>query len=134
MRHLQISLGAAVLLVMSLVLAGLMGRPVPASASSRAQAARGVDVSSFQHPGGARINWRSVARAGYRFAFIKSTEGTYYVNPYFKADATAAEAAGLLVAAYHFANPADSSGRAQADYALKHGAYQANGRMLRMIL
>jgi hypothetical protein len=46
MRHLRISLGAAVLLVMSLVLAGLMGRPVPASASSRAQAARGIDVSS----------------------------------------------------------------------------------------
>jgi GH25 family lysozyme M1 (1,4-beta-N-acetylmuramidase) len=134
MRHLQISLGAAVLLVMSLVLAGLMGRPVPASASSRAQAARGVDVSSFQHPGGARIDWRSVARAGYRFAFIKSTEGTYYVNPYFKSDVAEAEAAGLLVAAYHFANPTRSSGKAQADYALRHGAYRADGRMLAMIL
>jgi len=138
--------GAAALLVACSALAMQSGLVLPASASAQAggfQAeaagkeavtARGIDVSSFQHPGGARIYWRSVAKAGYRFAFIKSTEGTYYVNPYFKADAAAAEAAGLLVAAYHFANPASSSGRAQADYAVRHGAYQANGAMLRMIL
>jgi GH25 family lysozyme M1 (1,4-beta-N-acetylmuramidase) len=142
----RISLGAAALLGTFLVLAGLVGTPVAASARGRAGAvaalrparaavaARGIDVSSFQHPDGARIDWRSVARAGYRFAFIKSTEGTYYVNPYFKADAADAEAAGLLVAAYHFANPAHAGGKAQADYALKHGAYRVNGRMLRMIL
>lgn len=96
--------------------------------------ARGVDVSAFQHPGGARIDWPSVARAGYRFAFIKSTEGRYYVNPYFHADAAAAKAAGLLVAAYHFANPARSGGSAQADYALDHGSYRADGRTLGMVL
>jgi GH25 family lysozyme M1 (1,4-beta-N-acetylmuramidase) len=139
--------GAAALLVACSALAMQAGLVLPASASAQAGGgfqpeaaakaavtARGIDVSSFQHPGGARIYWRSVAKAGYRFAFIKSTEGTYYVNPYFKADAVDAEAAGLLVAAYHFANPANSSGRAQADYAVKHGAYQANGAMLRMIL
>lgn len=96
--------------------------------------ARGIDESSFQHPAGAKISWRLVAQAGYRFAFIKSTEGTYYVNPYFKADAAAAKAAGLLVAAYHFANPANSSGTVQADYALRHGGYHADGRTLRLIL
>jgi len=96
--------------------------------------ARGIDESSFQHPAGAKISWRSVARAGYRFAFIKATEGTYYVNPYFKADAAAAKAAGLLVAAYHFANPTNSGGTAQADYALNHGGYHADGRTLRLIL
>jgi GH25 family lysozyme M1 (1,4-beta-N-acetylmuramidase) len=144
-RRALLGRGAAALLGTGLALAAQAGWPLPASAGARvsprpqllakaAVTARGIDVSSFQHPGGARINWRLVARAGYRFAFIKSTEGTYYVNPYFKADAAAAEAAGLLVAAYHFANPANSSGRAQADYAVKHGAYQANGAMLRMIL
>jgi lysozyme len=96
--------------------------------------AKGIDESSFQHPAGAKINWRLVARAGYRFAFIKSTEGTYYVNPYFKNDAAAAKAAGLLVAAYHFANPANSSGTAQADYALNHGGYHPDGRTLRLVL
>ena len=137
---------AVALLATCLIVSGLAGRPAPALARTRApsvktvrlasaaRAPRGIDVSSFQHPGGAGINWRSVARAGYRFAFIKSTEGTYYVNPYFKTDAAAAEAAGLLVAAYHFANPSRTSGQAQARYALRHGAYRANGRMLRMIL
>ena len=96
--------------------------------------ARGIDESSFQHPARAKINWRLVARAGYRFAFIKSTEGTYYVNPYFKSDAAAAKAAGLLVAAYHFANPANSGGTVQADYALRHGGYHADGRTLRLVL
>jgi lysozyme len=96
--------------------------------------ALGIDESSFQHPAGAKITWRLVAKAGYRFAFIKSTEGTYYVNPYFKGDAAAAKSAGLLVAAYHFANPANSDGTAQADYALSHGGYHADGRTLRLIL
>ena len=60
---------------------------------------------------GRRLTGGLVARLGVWFAFIKSTEGTYYVNPYFKADAAAAKAAGLLVAAYHFANPANQTGR-----------------------
>jgi GH25 family lysozyme M1 (1,4-beta-N-acetylmuramidase) len=81
-------------------------------------AALGVDVSSFQHPNGAPIDWPQVAAAGYRFAFIKATEGSYYVNPYFASDAAGAEAAGMLVAAYHFANPGYSSGALQADFAL----------------
>ena len=113
---------------------GTAGRVTAAGPLTSAGPARGIDVSSYQHPGGAGITWSSVARAGYRFAFIKATEGGYYVNPYFRADAAAAEAAGLLVAAYHFANPADSSGTLQADYALNHGAYHADGRMLRPVL
>jgi len=80
----------------------------------------GVDVASGQHTGGATINWTEVAAAGYRFAFIKTTEGSYYANPYFGSDQAAAKTAGLLVAAYHFANPADSSGTLQADFAIDH--------------
>ncbi len=113
---------------------GASGDGAASGAAASVVRARGIDVSSFQHPAGAKINWRLVARAGYRFAFIKSTEGTYYVNPYFKADAAAAKAAGLLVAAYHFANPANSNGTAQADYALSHGSYHPDGRTLRLIL
>ncbi len=133
-------LGASISAVAAGVL--LVGGPMPVPARGATIAAkavpgtpaRGIDVSSYQHPGGASINWRAVARAGYRFAFITATEGTYYVNPYFKADAAAAKAAGLLVATYHFANPANSGGKAQADYAISHGDYQSDGRTLRMIL
>jgi GH25 family lysozyme M1 (1,4-beta-N-acetylmuramidase) len=131
------SLAAAAALVAAAGSAVLAGGPVAAATpgpAKTAAVARGVDLSAFQHPGGASIDWRSVARAGYRFAFIKSTEGTYYVNPYFKSDVAKAEAAGLLVGAYHFANPTRTSGTAQANYALRHGAYRADGRMLPMIL
>jgi lysozyme len=80
----------------------------------------GIDVASGQHAGGATIDWPKVAAAGYRFAFIKTTEGSYYANPFFSSDFAAAKAAGLMVAAYHFANPADSSGTFQADFAIDH--------------
>ncbi len=95
---------------------------------------RGIDVASLQHPGGAAIDWAEVAAAGYKFAFIKTTEGTYYANPYFGADFKAAKAAGLLVAAYHFAIPNYSSGMAQADYAVDHADYAADGKTLPLVL
>ena len=82
----------------------------------------GIDVASWQHPGGAAIDWRQVHAAGVEFATIKATEGsladrTEYTNPYFRGDITAARNAGLAVAPYHFylgRNP--NTGGAQADY------------------
>jgi GH25 family lysozyme M1 (1,4-beta-N-acetylmuramidase) len=116
------------------------GSAVRMSTSMRAATAvaagtilNGVDVSSFQHPKGAAINWASVAAAGYRFAAIKATEGNYYANPYYAKDAAAAVAAGMYVAAYHFANPDSSSGTptAQAAYAVQHaGNYKVGGHHL----
>src|SRR5689334_20011263 len=44
--------------------------PPPADAG-----ALGVDVADHQHPHGAAIDWSQVADAGYKFAFIKATEG-----------------------------------------------------------
>src|SRR5262249_17459698 len=89
----------------------------------------------FQHPSGAAINWASVAAAGYQFAAIKATEGNYYVNPYYANDAAAATAAGMYVAAYHFANPPDSTGAAQADYAVQTaGNYKVGGQYLPLAL
>jgi lysozyme len=94
----------------------------------------GIDVASGQHAGGASIDWAQVAAAGYRFAFIKATEGSYYANPYFASDVAAAQAAGLLVAPYHFANPSYSSGRLQADYALNDAGLGDDGMTLPLIL
>jgi GH25 family lysozyme M1 (1,4-beta-N-acetylmuramidase) len=87
----------------------------------------GIDVSSAQHPGGAGIDWASVAGAGYSFAFVKATEGTSYVNPYYSGDVASAKSSGLYVAAYHFARPDISAGAAQADYLLNSAPYSADG-------
>jgi lysozyme len=65
----------------------------------------GPDVSNYQHPFGAGINWNSVRAYGARFAFVKVSEGNVYVNPYARADIGGARAAGLYVGAYHFGRP-----------------------------
>jgi lysozyme len=79
--------------------------------------ARGVDVSTWQHPDGKAIDWHEVALAGYSFAIVKATQGTTWVNPWLDRDLDDARAAGLLVGTYHFyelgVNP-----EAQADHAL----------------
>ncbi len=93
----------------------------------------GIDVASGQHVGGATINWAQVAAAGYRFAFIKATEGSYYANPFFASDLAGATSAGLLVAAYHFANPSFSGGALQADFAVDHAGTGGDGLTLPVI-
>ncbi|MBO0706751.1 MAG: hydrolase [Candidatus Dormibacteraeota bacterium] len=90
----------------------------------------GVDVSSFQHPYGVPISWGRVAAAGFRFAFVKATQGDTYVNPYFGLDYAAAENAGLYRAAYHFANPSASGGATQADFLLSGAPYTIDGHTL----
>ncbi len=70
-----------------------------------AKAIWGPDVSNYQHPNGAAINWKSVRAQGARFAFVKMSEGNSYVNPYAQSDITNALAAGLYVGAYHFGRP-----------------------------
>ena len=105
-----------------------------AAPGTTASTVQGIDVASFQHTNGATINWSQVAGAGYKFVFIKSTEGAYYTNRYYPGDNAAAEAAGLLVAPYEFAIPNYSGGAFQADYALDHSGYTADGHTLPMIV
>lgn len=62
----------------------------------------GVDVSSWQHEDGHPINWDAVYEDGYRFAVVKATQGTSYVNPWVARDLSDASAAGLLLGAYHY--------------------------------
>src|SRR6185437_1279055 len=103
--------------------------PPPADAG-----ALGVDVADHQHPHGAAIDWSQVAAAGYKFAFIKATEGDYYANPYYASDLAQAKAAGLYATGYHFAIPNVSDGASQADYALADGGYAPDGRTLPLAL
>ncbi|WFE37255.1 GH25 family lysozyme [Micromonospora sp. WMMD998] len=65
---------------------------------------QGVDVASHDHNLGP-IDWPALAAQGYKFAYVKATEGETYLNPYFAEDYAAAKAAGLLVGAYHFTRP-----------------------------
>ena len=76
-----------------------------AAAAPNAAWPKGVDVSSWQHQNGAAIDWNAVKAAGNQFAVIKATESTTYTNPQFAADKAGAQAAGLVVGAYHYARP-----------------------------
>ena len=106
----------------------------PAALTTSASAVEGIDVASFQHPNGAAIDWTKVAAAQYKFAFIKVSEGSYYTNPYYAADASGAKSAGMFEAPYAFAIPNYSGGGLQADYALDHANYAADGHTLPLIL
>lgn len=59
---------------------------------------RGIDVS--HHKG--VIDWPAVAADGYRFAYVKASEGGDFTDPRFAANWAGARAAGLAVGAYHF--------------------------------
>jgi GH25 family lysozyme M1 (1,4-beta-N-acetylmuramidase) len=90
---------------------------VGAGTAQAADNPRGIDVSSYQ----GNVNWASVAGAGYKFAYVKATEGTGYRNPYFSQQYTGSYNAGMMHAAYHFARPDVSSGATQANYFVDHG-------------
>ena len=75
----------------------------------------GIDIASYQHPGGAAINFTSVAASGQRVVVVKATESTSYLNPYLVGDVNGARAAGMYATAYHFARP-EVSPVAQADW------------------
>lgn len=87
----------------------------------------GIDVSHYQ----GSINWSSVKAAGISFAYIKATEGTTYQDPDFSANYVGAYNAKVIRGAYHFAQPASSTGAAQATYFAAHGgAWSADGLTL----
>jgi len=87
--------------------------PPAAAAATAVSRPTGIDVSNYQHPNGAPIDWQAVRGSGISFAFIKATEGpisctgSLYTNSYFKSDWVAAAGVGLYRGAYHFARPGD---------------------------
>lgn len=62
----------------------------------------GVDISGWQHPNNAPIDWEKVAEAGYDFMIVKATQGTNFENAWLHRDLSDARAAGLLLGAYHY--------------------------------
>lgn len=79
--------------------------------------ARGVDVSTWQHPDGKPIDWHEVAASGITFALVKATQGTGWVNNWLARDLDDARSNGLLVGAYHFYELGVSA-EAQVDHAI----------------
>jgi len=107
--------------------AGLAGRHVAPARVARPAGPAGLDVSSWQ----GNVDWPTVAANGASFAYVKATEGTTYVNPYFVQQYVGAYDAGLVRGAYHFGLPDRSTGAAQAQWFVSHGgAWSPDGQTL----
>ena len=103
----------------------LANRDVTPGRAVRPAGLPGLDVSSWQ----GNVDWVTVAANGARFAYVKATEGTSYVNPYFTQQYGGAYGVGLVRGAYHFGLPDRSTGAAQAQWFAAHGgAWSADGQ------
>lgn len=71
---------------------------------------RGVDVSSYQGD----IDWQVLSSQNIDFAFVKATEGSSFVDPYFTYNFSEAQKYNISVGAYHFFSY-DSKGITQAE-------------------
>lgn len=74
----------------------------------------GLDVS--HHNG--KVDWEKVAAAGYKFVYLKLTEGKSYIDNTTYNNYIAAKNAGLRVGFYHFAHP-NNDPVAEVDFFLK---------------
>ncbi|HUY25409.1 MAG TPA: glycoside hydrolase family 25 protein [Candidatus Saccharimonadales bacterium] len=77
---------------------------------------QGIDVSAYQHPAGAAIDWAAVKGSGVEAVYVEATQGTdgALSNPYLAQDVQGAVSVGLHVGAYHFAYPALNSWQAES--------------------
>lgn len=92
---------------------------------------QGLDVSSHQPD----VRWQEQWNMGARFAYVKASEGNYYVNEQYGAQYQGARAVGMLRGAYHFAIPNWSSGADQARYFVANGGgWTADGYTLPPVL
>lgn len=71
---------------------------------------KGVDVSLYQQD----IDWEGLEEEGYKFAFIKATEGSSHVDRNFERNWEEVGRTGIKAGAYHFLSY-DTSGRRQAE-------------------
>jgi lysozyme len=82
----------------------------PAEAASK-RAIKGIDVSHWD----GTIDWKMVASAGKKFAFVKATESTSFIDPKFATNRAGARAAGIVIGAYHYGRPDATPGDAVAE-------------------
>jgi GH25 family lysozyme M1 (1,4-beta-N-acetylmuramidase) len=89
----------------------------------------GIDISSHDHRRFA-MQWPTEAAAGSQFVYVKATEGTTYVNPYFADDYDDARAADRYVGAYVYARPDHGDPVGQAEFFLRHSRFARDARTL----
>ena len=70
---------------------------------------KGVDVSSYQ----LEIDWKGLEDEGFKFAFVKATEGSSHVDERFEYNWNEANKTDMKIGAYHFLSY-DTNGEAQA--------------------
>lgn len=63
---------------------------------------KGIDIYSGSHVAGNEIDWHAAANSGIEFTIIKVTQGTSYINPYWKGDTANANSAGVSTMRYAF--------------------------------
>lgn len=76
---------------------------------------KGFDVSHWNDA----VPWQNLWNRGYRFAFIKVTQGTMTLDPKWIVHYTNAKRFGFYVGPYHYFDPADN-GIAQADWMMEN--------------
>jgi GH25 family lysozyme M1 (1,4-beta-N-acetylmuramidase) len=79
----------------------------------------GIDVSHWQ----GTINWASVKASGRSFVIAKATEGISFKDSSYDTNKAGAMGQGMMVGAYHFAQPANDPVR-EADWFVDNARYQ----------
>ncbi|WP_083392932.1 GH25 family lysozyme [Curtobacterium sp. MMLR14_010] len=92
---------------------------------------QGMDVSAWQPD----VDWRAAYRTGARFAYIKASEGVTYQSRTYVQQYEQSRAAGFIRGGYVYAQPAQASGRATADFFFKSmGQWNPDGWTLPPLL
>lgn len=91
--------------------------------------ATGVDVSNNN----GHVDFNAIRGAGYRFVWLKASEGTGFTDRFFLDNVKRAKAAGLKVGAYHFLNAAPAVEQAHLFAGLVRAAGLGKGDLLPVI-
>ncbi len=65
----------------------------------------GLDASHFQ----GEIDWNTVNHDGFKFAFVKATQGTDFTDPRYQENIDALKTTSLLFGSYHFFDPSQDA-------------------------
>jgi GH25 family lysozyme M1 (1,4-beta-N-acetylmuramidase) len=91
----------------------------------------GQDVSAHQ----GNVDWQSQWNQGSRWAYVKASEGNYYVNENYAQQYNGSRNVGMIRGAYHFAIPNWSSGADQARFFVANGGgWSSDGYTLPPVL
>lgn len=84
------------ILILAIILSVII--PVFAFSPSSGEIYNGIDVSEWQ----GKIDFEEVAKSGIDIVYIRASEGTDYIDPYFKENYEQAKINGLKTGFYHF--------------------------------